>query len=89
MPQVVKSSALHILISIIVAPIAVTLFAWLGNSVIDNREANILLPTVTKKLDEIQVMQHEQAKKQDNLLVTVYQNKQDIAVIKSMIQKEK
>jgi len=78
MPQIVKNSVPHILISMFVAPIMLAIFAWAGSSILGNREVTVLMPTVTKKLDEIST-------KQDALLVTVWENKKDIAVIKTLI----
>ena len=85
MPLIVKQSAPHILISMIVAPIMLALFAWAGSSIVGNREVKVLLPTVTKQLDEMSAIQHEQSLKQDELLRNVFQNRQDIAVIKTVI----
>lgn len=85
MPPIVKQSAPHILISMIVAPIMLAIFAWAGSSIIGNREVKVLLPTVTKQLNSISELQREQARKQDEILKAVWQNKQDVAVIKTII----
>lgn len=86
MPPIIKQSAPHILISMVIAPIMLAIFAWAGSSIIGNREVKVLMPTITKQLDEIVATQHEQSAKQDELLRNVYQNKQDIAVIKTVIE---
>jgi len=88
MPPLVKQSAPHILISMIVAPIMLAIFAWAGSSIIGNREVKVLLPTVTKQLDTISELQREQSRKQDELLKLVWQNKQDVAVIKTIVHSE-
>jgi uncharacterized membrane protein YfbV (UPF0208 family) len=86
MPPIIKQSAPHILISMFVAPIMLGLFAWAGSSILGNREVTVLMPTITKKLDEISDKLDEQDAKQDALLITVYKNKEDIAVIKTIIR---
>jgi len=87
MPPIVKQSASHILISMFVAPIMLGLFAWAGEAIIGNREVKVLMPTVTKKLDEIVRKLDKYEEKQNQTLIIVYKNRQDIAVIKSKIGK--
>jgi len=87
MPPIVKQSAPHILISMFVAPIMLGIFAWAGSSILGNREVTVLLPTVTKKLDEIANKLDKYEEKQNQTLIIVYKNRQDIAVIKSRIEK--
>lgn len=88
MPPIIKQSAPHILISMIVAPIMLAIFAWAGSSIIGNREVTILLPTVTKQLDKISRLQHEQSTKQDEMMSFIWQNKEDVAIIKTLIAKD-
>ena len=86
MPPIVKYSAQHILISLFVAPIMLGLFAWFGGEFIGTRDVKVLMPTITKQLDEIQVSLKVQNHKQDELLKNVWQNKEDIAVIKATLR---
>ena len=89
MPPIVKQSVPHILISMFIAPIMLGIFAWAGSSILGNREVTVLMPTVTKKLNEISKKLDDQDKKQDALLMTVYKNKEDIAVLKATIGRAK
>ncbi|HFU77481.1 MAG TPA: hypothetical protein ENK68_03155 [Epsilonproteobacteria bacterium] len=88
MPPIIKQSAPHILISMLVAPIMLTLFTWAGSTIVSNRDASVILPAVNKQLNEIKHLQELQDEKQNIILQSVYQNKQDIAVVKAIISKK-
>jgi len=85
MPPIVKHTIPHILISMFVAPIMLGIFAWAGSEILGNREVKVLMPTVNKKLDEIVLKLDKYDVKQQRTLDVVYRNRQDIAVIKTII----
>jgi len=89
MPTIVKQSVPHILISMFVAPIILSLFAWAGSSILGNREIKVLMPTVTKQLNDISHKLDKQDEKQTQLMKLVYKNKEDVAVIKAIIKGDK
>jgi len=88
MPPIIKQSAPHILISMVIAPVVLALFAWAGTSILGNREVKVLMPTVTKQLEKISKKLDSMSEKQDKTTYMVYDNRKDIAVIKATIKGE-
>lgn len=82
MPPLIKQSVPHILISMIVAPIMLTLFAWAGTNIISTKvetsEAKAKIPYIIKTLDEIHNTQIVTSSKMDSVLVFMYENKASI-----------
>ena len=86
MPPLMKQSVPHILISMFVAPIMVTLFAWGNSKISDNSErstsTSAQLPHIIKTIDEIHENQIHTNGKLDSMLVFAYENRADITALK-------
>ena len=81
MPKIMKDTAFHILISLIVAPISVLGFSWIGSEFMKSRDDNIKSNIIAEKLDDIILDNKALIARHDELLIFMNDNKLNIRVI--------
>ena len=90
MPPIIKNSLKqgipHILISMIVAPVMLSLFAWAGSEFLTNRDIKVTMPHLEEKIDEMVKNQKTNEVKQDQILQSVWMNSSEIRVMKKDIE---
>ena len=83
MPLILKQTAPHILISLFVAPIMVTMFAWGNNKISENGETSAKnsakIPHIVKTMDQIHQGQMATNSKMDSVLVIMYEDRSRIS----------
>lgn len=86
MMNLLKSSTPYILVSLIIAPVTLMLFSWLGTSYLGTRDASIELPYIKKQVDAIVSTQTTTNSKIDSMLTLIYSNQTDVRVLSSQIR---